>query len=117
MTFVTARTAAGDSPDWQALCAGGTTLVIYMGMSRLAEIRDALCRAGMRADTPAAVVMNAGCGDERCWRGMVGNLVAALESGLRSPAVVLVGAVVGMSWTNRISPSPLIPEFSTPDRI
>jgi len=97
VSFVTAHTAEDDGPDWRALCASGTTLVIYMGMSRLAQIRDALREAGMRADTPAAVVMNAGRGDERCWQGTVGDLVAARDVGLRSPAVVLVGAVVGLA--------------------
>ncbi|MFS8976975.1 uroporphyrinogen-III C-methyltransferase [Cupriavidus necator] len=94
VTFVTGHTSEHGSPDWQALVRGGTTLVIYMGMSRLAAIRDGLLAAGMRADMPAAVVMHAGGADERAWAGTLQTLADALDAGLASPAVVLVGAVV-----------------------
>lgn len=94
VTFVTAHTADDGGPDWPALCAGGTTLVIYMGMSRLADIRDALCRAGKPADTPAAVVMNASRVDERQWCGSLATLTDALDAGLASPAIILVGGVL-----------------------
>ncbi|CAM3017006.1 uroporphyrinogen-III C-methyltransferase [Cupriavidus taiwanensis] len=94
VTFVTAHTSAHGSPDWDALVRGSTTLVIYMGMSRLAAIRDGLLRAGMGADTPAAVVMHAGRTEQRSWLGTVQSLPEALATGLASPAVVLVGGVV-----------------------
>lgn len=95
VTFVTGHTSAHGSPDWQALVRGGTTLVIYMGMSRLGAIRDGLLAAGMRSDMPAAVVMHAGSEQARSWTGTLGTLAESLAAGLASPAVVLVGGVVG----------------------
>jgi len=95
VTFVTAHTSDDGAPDWRALAAGGTTLVIYMGMGRLRGIRDALLAAGMRPDMPAGVVMHASGPDERRWTGTLGTLADALAAGLASPAVVVLGGVVG----------------------
>ncbi|MWL88543.1 uroporphyrinogen-III C-methyltransferase [Cupriavidus sp. SW-Y-13] len=95
VTFVTAHTRGDGDPDWCALAASGTTLVIYMGMLRIASIRDALLRAGMRPDTPAAVVMQASCSDERQWTGTLLTLADAIAAGLESPAIILIGDVVG----------------------
>ncbi|MCL2657624.1 MAG: uroporphyrinogen-III C-methyltransferase [Betaproteobacteria bacterium] len=94
VSFVTAHTARDDSPDWRSLVAGGTTLVIYMGMSRLAAIRDALQEAGMRREMPVAVVMNASRPDQCNWTGTLANLTDALAAGLTSPAIIIVGGVV-----------------------
>ncbi|RZT32329.1 uroporphyrinogen-III C-methyltransferase [Cupriavidus agavae] len=97
VTFVTAHTRDDGDPDWRALAASGTTLVIYMGMLRIAAIRDALLQAGMRADMPAAVVMHASCRDERQWAGTLETLAEALAAGLESPAIIMVGEVVAMA--------------------
>ncbi len=105
VTFITAHTADDGGPDWHALVAAGTTLVIYMGMSRLAEIRDGLTAAGMRPDTPAAVVMNASRHDEQHWRGTLHTLPRAADAGLASPAVVIVGGVVARSSQPAIVPA------------
>ncbi len=94
VSFVTAHTQDHGAPDWRALAASGTTLMIYMGMSRLAGIRDGLLAAGMRPDMPAAVVMHAGDKRQRCWTGTLAVLEGALATGLASPAVILVGEVL-----------------------
>jgi uroporphyrin-III C-methyltransferase len=94
VTFVTGHTCEHGSPCWAALVRGGTTLVIYMGMSRLVAIRDGLLAAGMRAAMPAAVVMSAGGAAQRSWAGTLGTLDAARAAGLESPAIIVVGEVV-----------------------
>ena len=94
VTFVTAHTRDDGDPDWAALVGSRTTLVIYMGMSRLAAIRDALLQAGMRSEMPVAVVMHASRGDEKRWVGSLATLTEAADAGLASPAVILVGEVV-----------------------
>src|SRR3954467_9321000 len=38
VTFVTAHTRDGSEPNWQVLARSGATLVIYMGIARLAHI-------------------------------------------------------------------------------
>ncbi|QYY27982.1 MULTISPECIES: uroporphyrinogen-III C-methyltransferase [Cupriavidus] len=94
VSLVTAHTSDHGSPDWGALARSGTTLVIYMGMSRLAAIRDALLAANMLPGTLAAVVMHAGGNGQRCWTGTLATLGEALDAGLASPAVIMVGAVL-----------------------
>lgn len=94
VTFVTAHTRGDGEPDWRALAASGTTLVIYMGMHRIAAIRESLLQAGMRADMPAGVVMHASSADERSWTGTLGTLTEAVNAGLASPSIILVGEVV-----------------------
>jgi uroporphyrin-III C-methyltransferase len=95
VTFVTAHTRCDGEPDWGALAATGTTLVIYMGMTRL----DAICRgllASLPAATPAAVVQAASCEGERQLLTTLGELArSAHAQGFGSPAVVIVGEVLG----------------------
>src|SRR5262249_39508798 len=50
--------------DWAALARFPGTLVLYMGMSRLARIAEALVRHGKSADTPAAAVRLATTGEQ-----------------------------------------------------
>jgi uroporphyrin-III C-methyltransferase len=93
VTFVTAHTRDDGDPDWAALVGSRTTLVIYMGMGRVATIRDALLQAGMRPDMPAAVVMQVSCAQERRWTGTLRTLAEAAAAGFASPSIILVGAV------------------------
>ncbi len=94
VTFVTAHTCDDGDPAWHALVASGTTLVIYMGMRRIASIRDALLRAGMHPDMPAGVVMHASCAGERLWTGTLSTLTGAAAAGLCSPSIILIGEVL-----------------------
>jgi uroporphyrin-III C-methyltransferase len=94
VTFVTAHTSDDGDPDWAALVGSRTTLVIYMGMSRLAAIRDALLQAGMKPEMPVAVVMHASRVEEKRWIGRLASLAEAADAGLASPAVILVGEAI-----------------------
>ncbi|WP_221028981.1 uroporphyrinogen-III C-methyltransferase [Actomonas aquatica] len=82
--------------DWPALGAlRNTTLAIYMGMSRLADIMAGLQKGGLAADTPAAVVQWASLGRQRSVTATVGTLVEAVaEAGLKAPSIIFVGDVV-----------------------
>ena len=96
--LVTAHAQAGaPGPDWAVLgaaAAQGLTLVIYMGMARLAELQAALVIA-LGADTPAAVVQHAGLPQQRQLITTLGRLAGdARSQGLGSPAIVLVGEVL-----------------------
>ncbi len=96
--LVTAHAQDGaPGPDWAVLgaaAAQGLTLVIYMGMARLAEVQAALVPA-LGAETPAAVVQHAGLAHERQLITTLGNLAGdARRHGLGSPAIVLVGDVL-----------------------
>lgn len=82
--------------DWPALGAlKNTTLAIYMGMGRLADIMSGLQAGGMSPSTPAAVVQWASLGRQRSVAATVGDLPARVtEAGLKAPAIILVGDVV-----------------------
>jgi len=82
--------------DWAALGAlRNTTLAIYMGMSRLADIVTGLRSGGMAADTPVAVVQWASLGRQRSVSSTVAGIVDTVaEAGLKAPAIVFVGEVV-----------------------
>lgn len=98
VAFVTAHAQDGGEPNWPALAQSGLTLAIYMGMQRLDRIRDGLIAGGMPATTPVAVVQSASTQDERRLLTTLAQLPAqARASGMASPAIVLVGQVVGLS--------------------
>lgn len=85
-------------PDWQALARSGLTLVIYMGVSRLAALVAGLVAGGLAADTPAAVVSAACTPRQRQLCCTLGGLVEAqAQAGLPSPAVVVIGDVVRLA--------------------
>ncbi|HEY6473630.1 MAG TPA: uroporphyrinogen-III C-methyltransferase [Acidimicrobiales bacterium] len=99
VTVVTGRVgASGSDPagavDWQALARAGGTLVILMGMSTRGAIADALVAGGRSPDTPAAVVARATTTAQQVVRTTLAGL-AAVE--LDSPAVIVVGPVVGLA--------------------
>ncbi len=105
VTFITGHTkgvkdgnSPANAPNWPALAAGGTTLVIYMGIGNLPAISAALLAAGMRADMPACAIQSGTLGGQR-------QVIATLETlqqrvaaaGLASPAIVVIGEVVRMA--------------------
>jgi uroporphyrin-III C-methyltransferase len=95
VTFVTAHLRDHSEPNWAALAATGTTLAIYMGMTRIDSICAALLES-LAAGTPAAVVQSAGTSDERRVLATLATLaVTAREAGLGSPAIILVGNAIG----------------------
>ncbi|MFP5336163.1 MAG: uroporphyrinogen-III C-methyltransferase [Actinomycetes bacterium] len=84
----------------------GHTLVLLMGVTRLAESAAALVRAGRPPETPVAVVED-GFGPRQ--RVTVGTLATigdlARERGVRSPAVTVVGDVVRLVDVAAASPA------------
>jgi uroporphyrin-III C-methyltransferase len=95
VSFVSAHLRDGKQPDWKALAATQTTLVIYMGMKYLTEIVAALRAAGMAESTPAAVIQDGTTKRQRYVRATLATLSdRAHEAGLGSPALVIIGNVV-----------------------
>ena len=68
-----------------------------MPMSQLAEITAALQQGGLAAGTPAAHLQAATTERERVVESTLAGLVeAAACNGIASPAIVVIGAVVGL---------------------
>jgi uroporphyrinogen III methyltransferase/synthase len=92
--------------DWSALARFPGTLVIYMGMSRLAQIVPALIEHGKPANTPAAVVQWASTGEQHTVVAPLAGLCAAVQQGgITAPAIVIIGSVVSLreklAWFER----------------
>jgi uroporphyrin-III C-methyltransferase len=101
VALVTGHGAGSGGPreaDWAALARGPRTIVVYMGLGRLAAIADALMAAGRAADEPAVLLADATTARQRCVRTTLGRAAAdaaALEPG--APTLVVIGPVVGLS--------------------
>jgi uroporphyrin-III C-methyltransferase len=100
VTLVTAHGEDGGEPDYSALARTGGTLVVFMGLSRAAELAEGLIAAGLGADTPAAVISRGTLRDQREATGPLRDL-PALASGMSSPALVVVGDVVALAGSLR----------------
>lgn len=96
VTFVTGHRRNGRCDlDWAALARPGQTLVIYMGLATIAEIRDGLLAHGLSAATPAAVIERATTPRQRVLSTTLEELVERIErEHYRAPAIVIVGDVV-----------------------
>jgi siroheme synthase len=93
LTVVTGQSADGGDLDYPRLAASPGTLVIFMGLGRLAHIADNLILAGRPVDEPAAVISRLSLPDTELRAGTLGT-IAAVADGMRSPAVAIVGDVV-----------------------
>lgn len=98
VTLVTAHTQDDSQLNWQALAQGGTTLVIYMGVAKLPEIRDSLLAGGMASDMPVAMIENASLPLQRERRSSLHNMLEdARTFELKSPAILVIGAVAALN--------------------
>jgi uroporphyrin-III C-methyltransferase len=86
--------------DWAALARPHQTLVIYMGLGRLATLCTQLVAHGLSPLTPAALVERASRPDQRCITGTLQTLPGlACQHAVRAPALVIVGSVVSLHAT------------------
>ncbi len=97
-------TKGSEQTDWHALAQLSGTLVILMGMGRLAGIAEALVSAGRPSDQPVAVVQWGTTSRQRSLRGTLGTIAAdCAREGIGSPAIVVVGAVAGLDGLEWLS--------------
>lgn len=83
--------------DFASMARGRETCVFLMGLSKVGEIADRLLEAGMPGDTKAAVISQATTPGQRTCVAELSRIAAAVEAaGLVSPAVIVVGKVVGL---------------------
>lgn len=99
VTLVTGTAGEGcGEPNWAALAASGTTLVIYMGLTRLLNIVARLIAAGLPPDTPAAAIASGTLAAQRQVKARLADLPArVIADGLASPAIIVVGEVAAFA--------------------
>jgi len=83
--------------DWAALARTGGTLVILMGVGRLAEITRALIAGGRAPSTPVAAVQWGTRAEQRTIRA---TLATIADAGVESPSAIVVGevAALDLAW-------------------
>ena len=104
VTFVTGHTRDGRQPDWRALAAGGTTLVIYMGVANFDAIVRGLLEGGLSAATPAAAIQNGTLPTQKSVVTTLSALAQAMaQAGIGSPAVIVIGDVVRFAQAGQVA--------------
>ncbi|MFI8980482.1 uroporphyrinogen-III C-methyltransferase [Ectopseudomonas khazarica] len=95
VTLLTAHTQDDSALNWAALAQSGTTLVIYMGVAKLADIRAGLLAGGMPGEMPVAMIESASLPQQReCRSRLASMLDDATAFALKSPAILVIGEVV-----------------------
>jgi uroporphyrin-III C-methyltransferase len=86
-----------DRPDWAALARTGQPIIIYMGLTHLADTVGSLLSGGLAPDMPAAFVENATLPRERVVTATLATLVqTAAREKVVSPALIIVGHIVSL---------------------
>jgi uroporphyrin-III C-methyltransferase/precorrin-2 dehydrogenase/sirohydrochlorin ferrochelatase len=93
--------AAPDDPasstDWPALARLRGTIVIMMGVERLAQFTGALLAGGRPADTPVAVIQDATTRNQRTFKSTLDKVAQeAAARAVRPPAVIVIGPVAAL---------------------
>src|SRR3954447_9101425 len=81
--------------DWNALAAFPGTLVFYMGVKALATIASRLVEGGRPASQPVAVVERGTLTGQKTVVSTLAEVPSA-ATGIRAPAITLVGDVAGL---------------------
>ncbi len=103
LTFMSAQHADGvGKTDWSKYVDSKTTLVIYMGLSKAAAVRDGLIAAGRDAGTPAAVLVRGTRKDAKYLTGRLDEIAVLAAFAGEGPGLLVIGDVVARSdiWRN-----------------
>jgi uroporphyrinogen III methyltransferase/synthase len=110
VAFVTGHedpTKGESDVDWKRLAHGAETLVLYMGVGRLAEISSELIAAGRDPRTPVACVRWGTRPEQRTVTGTLEDIAhKVVEAKLKPPVITIIGDVValrdeGLDWYER----------------
>ena len=84
--------------NWKSLADPQTTLVFYMGLANLNQLREQLINAGLPKTTPAAAIEN---GTTQAQRRCISTLIdlpdAMQTMNIQSPALIIIGEVVNFA--------------------
>jgi uroporphyrinogen III methyltransferase/synthase len=100
VTIVTAHERPGKpraDVDWAALAGLPGTLVVLMGVARLASVAGALIAGGKDPETPVCVTQSGTTAAQRSVTGTLATIAGAVaDAEIRSPAVTVIGAVAAL---------------------
>jgi uroporphyrin-III C-methyltransferase / precorrin-2 dehydrogenase / sirohydrochlorin ferrochelatase len=92
--------------NWDALAAMTGTIVLLMAVERIELFVDALVKGGRPADTPVLVVQHGTTAAQHTLRASLADTPERIRAeGIRPPAIIVIGAVVGLSSVRRLNDS------------
>ena len=98
--LITGHCRANQSLDlnWKSLADKQTTLVFYMGLASLPQLRQELIAAGLAASTPAAAIENGTQPSQRRCISTLDQLPQDIKHmNIQSPALIIIGDVVNFA--------------------
>ncbi len=108
LTFITAHRAnEAEATDWNGLADPQSTVVVYMGLSTAASVRDGLIAAGRDPLTPVAVLARGTRPDAQSAVGRLADIAALSARVGDGPAILVIGDVVARSdaWLSAVKPT------------
>jgi uroporphyrin-III C-methyltransferase/precorrin-2 dehydrogenase/sirohydrochlorin ferrochelatase len=98
---VSAHVAPGDersAVDWAALARDDGTIVLLMGVERVRAVAETLMINGRPPGTLVSVIADGTMPTQRIIRTTLGDVAPRVaEEGIRPPAIVVIGEVVGIA--------------------
>lgn len=90
--------------DWTSLARPQQTVVIYMGLGAIAIICSELIKHGLPPETPAAAIHKGTTPQQVTLAATLATLARRVdESGMKSPALIIVGGVVSVAGNQAAS--------------
>ncbi|PVB59470.1 siroheme synthase CysG [Labrenzia sp. 011] len=110
LVFATGHNARSETlPDWADLSLKGATVAVYMGRTVAAAVAGRLMSAGLKPETPVAVIENAAHPDERLFAGTLSDLAVLSDRGeVDGPVLIVIGEAVGHAALDKAEP--LVPQ-------
>ncbi|WP_218352875.1 uroporphyrinogen-III C-methyltransferase [Alteromonas lipotrueiana] len=99
-------------PDYQSIANSLTneTVVMYMGLKRLATITQQLQKQGIVTNLPVAVIENACCNNQQVIEGTLATIADLVTpKTIRGPALLIFGQVV--NYRQQVTPALLAPSL------
>ena len=92
LTRMGGSTPVPDSESLKKLAAINSTICIFLSVKLIDKVTEELLDAGLKADTPVAVVQRASWADEKILRGTLQNIAAQVKAaGITRTALIIVG--------------------------
>lgn len=82
---------------WDKLAGAVDTIVVLMGIGQLEQISKDLIEAGMKKNTPVAIVVSGTTEKQKTVRGTLATITdMASKANVKPPAVIVIGKVAGL---------------------
>jgi uroporphyrin-III C-methyltransferase/precorrin-2 dehydrogenase/sirohydrochlorin ferrochelatase len=92
--------------NWNALAQMSGTIVLLMAVERIELFAEVLLKGGRPADTPVLVVQHGTTPAQHTLRATLADTPQKVRAeGIRPPAIVVIGPVVGLSGVRRLNNS------------